>query len=139
MRSLAEEVWHTLSDYTPLCFFLTLPVYDLLLLRSLALWSKRSQKWGGYLVLTPETPTGFYTEVVGSCSLTKIHLEKPVKLPMKYMAEAMPDFAYHYPFSHFASFDKWDKGAISYISMPKGFRRVMEEYGLRPVRKNAQY
>lgn len=139
LRSVAEEVWHTLSCFTPLCFFLTLTAYDILLIRSLQQWSEETGKWGGYLVITPQTPTGFYTDDVGSSSLVSISLEREVKLPVKYLYHAVPDFYHRYPYSGIMDeYANWEDGGISYVSLPKHFRRSMEQYGLKPVMKNTR-
>lgn len=137
MTSIANEVWHTLSIFTQLFFFVRMSVYDLLLLNSLLQWHHKSGKWGGYILLNRETTTGFYSTFVGSSSLTDIQLEKEVKLPVKYISEILPDSVYKYPMSGiFKSTSLWDEGKITYMSLPKLFRVSMEKYGFSPLKKN---
>lgn len=137
MASIANEVWHTLSIFTQLFFFVRMSVYDLLLMNSLLQWHHKTGKWGGYILLNRETSTGFYSTSVGSSSLAGIQLEKEVKLPVKYISEILPDSAYKYPMSKICkSTVLWEDGKITYMSLPKLFRMSMEEYGFSPLKKN---
>lgn len=87
--------------------------------------------------MNKETTTGFYSPFVGSSSATDIHLEKEVKLPIKYISEIMTDNAYEHPINEiFDSTCLWDDGRITYMSLPKHFRLSMHEYGLSPIKNN---
>ena len=97
MKSIANEVWCTLSILTHLFFFVRMSVYDLLLLNSLLHWHHKTKKWGGYILLNKETRTGFYSPFAGTGSAVGIKLEKEVKLPVKFISEILPDSAYEYP------------------------------------------
>lgn len=137
MKSIANEVWCTLSFITHLFFFVRMSVYDLLLLNSLLHWHHKTKKWGGYILLNKETSTGFYSPFVGTGSAVGIKLEKEVKLPVKFISEILPDSAYEYPMSEIVlTTSLWDKGRVTYMSLPKHFRMSMNEYGFPPLKKN---
>ena len=137
MKSIANEVWNTLSIFTHLFFFVKMPVYDLLLLNTLLQWHHKTGKWGGYIMLNKETTTGFYSPDVGSSGATDIRLEKEVKIPIKYISEILPDSTYKYPMSEICeSTYLWDDGKITYMSLPKHFRMSLEEYGFATMKKN---
>lgn len=140
MKSIANEVWSTLSIFTHLFFFVKMAVYDLLLLNTLLQWHHKTEKWGGYIMLNKETIAGFYSPYVGSSSATDICLEKDVKIPIKYISEILPDSAYKYPMSEICeSTHLWEDGRVIYMSLPKHFRMSMEDYGFTPLKKNIRH
>lgn len=137
MKSIANEVWSTLSIFTQLFFFARMSIYELLLLNSLLQWHYTTGKWGGYIMLNKETTTGFYSSFVGSSSATDIRLEKDVKIPIKYISEILPDSCYRYPMRRICgSTNLWENGRVTYMSLPKHFRMSMEECGFTPLKKN---
>lgn len=137
MFSIAYEVWHEMSIFNQLFFLVKMTIKDVLQLNTLLQWHEVTKKWGGYIIINKEATAGFYDSENGGTSLLGIHLEKDVKLPIKFMSCAFPDKVFHNPIYSIAEDpDLWDAGKILYWNLPKHFRLNMESLGLSPVRKN---
>ena len=65
-------------------------------------------------------------------------LERDVKLPMKYIAAALPDAVLdsYNVYSVYMDDSMWEKGRVKQITLPKKFRLEMEEMGFAPRIKN---
>lgn len=151
MKSIAKEVWHVSGTSNQLFFFASMSVYDMLLLNALRVWSDVTRHWGGYLLLDEDVAVGLFDSSVGGRSLLDIRLEKEIKVPMKYIAEIYPNHSYRYdinserlyPLSKIFSQpdcdtcdNYWYDDMITYVSFPKKFRKIMEECGFSPIKKN---
>ncbi|MBQ8001526.1 MAG: hypothetical protein IJ298_10095 [Ruminococcus sp.] len=146
VKSLAYEVWHEMCSENQLFFFVKMKLRDVLIINSLMKWSLDEKKWGGYIIVTPEATSGFYSHSVGSCSVLGIKPEKEIKIPCRLIHRVMPDYGFdsegYYGYSLESvinSTEVWDKGRVVYMSLPKGFRLSMESMGLLPVKKNERH
>ena len=136
LRSAAMEIWHELSDLNQLCFFISIPLRELLLMMSMQRWGKKHKKWPGYVLVGTETVCGFLDRFQGSCSLLGIRLEKPVKLPLDVL-EIEPDGSYGYGIYEIRGYEPnhipevWKPGCVRYYGLPRGFRRDAASMGIR--------
>lgn len=127
MFSIAYEVWHEMSIFNQLFFLVKMTIKDVLQLNTLLQWHEVTKKWGGYIIINKEATAGFYDSENGGTSLLGIHLEKDVKLPIKFMSCAFPDEAFHNPIYSIAEDpDLWDAGKFCNWNLPKHF---LFEYG----------
>lgn len=135
LKSAVYEVWHGLTLFNQLFFFLKLSLEDMMLITTAVQWHYRTKNWAGYIVLDRETRAGFFDRSSGSGSLMRIQLEKDVKLPMKYIDVAWPDNIWQYSArAVYGDGTMWNGGGLQKITVPKKFRRDMEELGFDPQR-----
>ena len=125
IRSTAYEVWNEFSSMNQLCFLLELPLEQILLIQTAVEWHRRTRKWPGYIILDRHTRTGFFDSWNGSGSSLDIKLEKDVKLPIKYIACAIPDSVQdrYSVYSVYETEQLWRNGRLMGITLPKAFRR----------------
>ena len=129
--STAYEIWHELSEFNVLTFFVKMKMKDAILLYELKNWGLRTKNWNGYVMIDRATRTGFHDYSQGSGSLLGITLEKDVKLPVKHIHLVYPDEAHGYCSAGKVWLDDslWDKGGVKLIHMPKKFRRELKALG----------
>lgn len=128
--SAAMEVWHELSIFNQLGFFVRLPLRELLLLDAMQRWGGRNKKWPGYILLDRKTTCGFFTTSEGSCSLLRIQLEKDVKVPLD-VAEIYPDGGIGYGIHEVGEPLKgWQPDCVRHWGLPRQFRRDAAQLGV---------
>lgn len=129
LRSAAMEIWHEMTDINQLGFFLSMPLKELLLIKTLQYWGRNNKKWPGYILVGTNTTCGFYNTQEGSCSLLEIYLEKPVKLPLNIL-DVKPDGASGYSIAEvcgpYSDNDKiWKKSCIQHWGFHRSARRYV--------------
>ena len=121
LYSAAMEIWHELSIYNQLGFFVRVPLKEALLAVSMQICGKRSGKGQGYFLLDRSTTCGFFTTWEGSCSLLGIEMEKDVRVPLADL-DIFPDGADGYAlFEVHGSSEKWQPDKILHWGFPRDF------------------
>ena len=132
LYSAAMEIWHELSIFNQLGFFIQLPLWQLLLLVTMQRWGEARKKWPGYILLDKKTRCGFFSTDDGSCSLLGIQLEKEVKIPLKDV-DLYPDAAIGYSqIDVHEDPEVWQLDCIRHIGFPRQFRRDAASLGVPP-------
>ena len=130
LYSAAMEVWHELSIFNQLGFFLKMPLREMLLMDAMKRWGHKNRKWQGYILLDKKTASGFFSTWNGSCSLLGLELEKDVKIPLGDV-EIFPDGGEGYSiYDVIASDEKWRPDCILHWGLPRQFRRDAALWGI---------
>ena len=135
----AMEIWHELSIFNQLGFFVTLSLEELLLIREMQRWGKEKKKWQGYVLLDKGTRCGFFSTWDGSSSLLGIEMERDLKLPLSDI-EAIPDGA-----EKFAIYDViqdeevWKSGCILHWGLSRQFRQDAPGLGFESLPPRGPY
>lgn len=138
LRSAAYEAWHETTCENQLCFLAEMTLEQAMLIQAAVQWGRRTRRWNGYVVLDRRGRAGFFDSWRGGGSLMGLALERDVKLPMKYIAAALPDAVLdsYNVYSVYMDDSMWEKGRVKQITLPKKFRLEMEDMGFAPRIKN---
>lgn len=138
LRSAAYEVWHEMTCENQLYFLAETTLEQAMLIQAAVQWGQRTGLWNGYVVLDRRGRAGFFDSWRGGGSLMGLALERDVKLPIKYIAAALPDAVLdsYNVCSVYLDRSMWEKGRVKQITLPKKFRLEMEEMGFAPRIKN---
>lgn len=142
--SAAYEIWHELSIFNQLGFFVLVPLREALLMAGMQRWGWKNRKWPGYVLLDTSVRCGFFSTFNGSCSLLGIKLEKPVKLPLD-IVEAEPDMDSGSLYSGYSLYGVcddpgvWQPGRILHWGLPRQFRRDAAALGFGQLPPRGPY